>query len=207
MPPRRKPALAKKPPAPTATKAGDAPLLLPSATALETWLARHHASSEGVWLQLAKAGTKGLHYAEALEVALCHGWIDGQKKSFDEHHFLQRFTPRRARSLWSKINREKALALIAAGRMRPAGQAQIDAARNDGRWDQAYAGSRTAEMPADLQAVLDAQPAARTFYATLNAANRYAVLWRVQTAKKPETRARRIEQLVGMLARGEKLHA
>ncbi|MGN6527540.1 MAG: YdeI/OmpD-associated family protein [Burkholderiaceae bacterium] len=186
--------------------ADDAPLRLDDPAAFDAWLARHHASSDGAWLQLAKAGTPGLRYAQALEVALCHGWIDGQKKSLDAHHFLQRFTPRRARSLWSKINRDKALALIAAGRMRPAGLAQVEAAKADGRWDDAYDGARSAQVPPDLQAALDARPAARAFFATLDGTNRYAVLWRVQTAKKPETRARRIEQLVGMLARGERIH-
>ncbi|HEX7690641.1 MAG TPA: YdeI/OmpD-associated family protein [Burkholderiaceae bacterium] len=186
--------------------ADDAPLRLAGPAAFDAWLARHHASSDGTWLQLAKAGTPGLRYAEALEVALCHGWIDGQKKSLDAQHFLQRFTPRRARSLWSKINRDKALALIAAGRMRPAGLAQVEAAKADGRWDDAYDGARSAQVPPDLQAALDARPAARAFFATLDGTNRYAVLWRVQTAKKPETRARRIEQLVGMLARGERIH-
>ncbi len=177
--------------------------------AFETWLRKHHASSDGAWLLLAKVGADHptVTYAQAVEVALCWGWIDGQKKSFDDQHWLQRFTPRRARSLWSKINCGKADALVEAGRMQPAGLAEIDRAKADGRWDEAYDGARTSTMPDDLQAALDAEPAAKAFHATLNASNRYAVLWRVQTAKKPETRARRIATLVAMLARGEKIHA
>jgi uncharacterized protein YdeI (YjbR/CyaY-like superfamily) len=203
MPTRR---AASAPPTLDAAPTLDAPLRLDGPADFDAWLTRHHASSDGAWLQLAKAGTPGLRYAEALDVALCHGWIDGQKKSLDAHHFLQRFTPRRARSLWSRINRDKALALIAAGRMRPAGQAQVDAAKADGRWDEAYAGARSATVPPELQAALDAQPAARAFFQALDGTNRYAVLWRVQTARTPGTRARRIEQLVAMLARGEKIH-
>ena len=128
------------------------------------------------------------------------------EEGLDEQHFLQRFTPRRARSVWSKVNVEKVAALIAAGRMQAPGLAQVDAAKADGRWARAYDGARTSVVPDDLQAALDAQPQARAFFATLNASNRYAVLWRVQTAVKPETRARRIEQLVDMLARGEAIH-
>lgn len=147
-----------------------------------------------------------MSYPEALDVALCYGWIDGQKKALDELHWLQRFTPRRARSLWSKANREKAEALIRSGRMQPAGMAEIARAQGDGRWDAAYEGARTAVVPPDLQAALDARPKARSFFAQLDAANRYAVLWRVRTARRAETRARRIEGLVEMLARGEKIH-
>jgi uncharacterized protein YdeI (YjbR/CyaY-like superfamily) len=141
-----------------------------------------------------------------VEVALCYGWIDGQKKARDASCWLQRFTPRRPRSIWSKLNRGKAEALIAAGRMQASGQAELDRARQDGRWDAAYDSARTAVVPADLQLALDAQPEARAFFATLDGTNRYAVLWRVQTAKMPQTRARRIETLVAMLARGEKIH-
>lgn len=142
-----------------------------------------------------------------MEIALCWGWIDGQKKGLDDQHFLQRFTPRRARSLWSKINVDKAAALIEAGRMQAPGHAQIEAAKADGRWAQAYDGARTSAVPEDLQAALDAEPKAQAFFATIDAANRYAVLWRIQTAAKAETRARRITQLVQMLARGETIHA
>jgi len=169
---------------------------------------RHHASSDGVRLLLAKSGAdqRTVTYAQAIEVALCYGWVDGQKQALDDQHWLQRFTPRRARSMWSKINCAKALALIEAGRMQPAGQAQIDRAKEDGRWDAAYDGARTSTVPDDLHAALLASPKARDFFAALDAANRYAVLWRVQTAKKPETRAQRIAKFVAMLARGEKIH-
>jgi uncharacterized protein YdeI (YjbR/CyaY-like superfamily) len=152
------------------------------------------------------ADEPGVAYPEAVEIALCWGWIDGQKKGLDDQHLLQRFTPRRARSIWSKINVAKVATLFEAGRMQPPGQAQIDAAQADGRWEQAYDGARTATMPHDLQAALDANAAAKAFYATLNATNRYAVTWRAQTAVKPETRARRIAQLVDTLARGETTH-
>ena len=169
---------------------------------------QHHATSDSVWLLLAKAGAdeRTVTYAEAVEVALCYGWVDGQKKALDGQHWLQRFTPRRKRSLWSKINCTKAQALIEAGRMKPAGQAEIDGAKEEGRWAQAYDGARTSTVPDDLQTALDAAPKAKKFFGTLDAANRYAVLWRVQTAQKPETRAKRIATLVAMLARGEKIH-
>ncbi len=188
---------------------GEAPTLFKSAKAFDARLRRQHATSDGLWLQLAKKGAAeaGIGYAEAVEVALCWGWIDGQKKGLDGQHFLQRFTPRRARSIWSKINVDKATALIKAGRMQPPGQAQVDAARANGRWAAAYDGARSSVVPADLQAALDANPAAAAFFAAVNAANRYAVLWRVQTALKPETRAKRITQLVEMLASGETIHA
>jgi uncharacterized protein YdeI (YjbR/CyaY-like superfamily) len=180
-----------------------------SARTFATWLRKNHSASEGVWLELAKAGAPEatVSYAEAVEIALCYGWIDGQKKAQDATYWLQRFTPRRPRSLWSKVNRAKAEALIAAGRMKLAGQAEIDRAKADGRWDAAYDSARTSTVPPDLQAALDAKPKAKAFFSRLDATNRYAVLWRVQTAKKPETRARRIETLVAMLARGEKIHA
>ena len=176
--------------------------------AFEIWLRKNHASSDGAWLLIAKAGADRptVTYPEAVEVALCYGWIDGQKKSIDAHHWLQRFTPRRVRSVWSKANRAKAEALIQSGRMRPSGMAEIDRARSDGRWDAAYEGARTAVVPSDLQAALDAEPGASAFFAGLDRANRYAVLWRVQTALRPETRSRRIKTLVAMLARGEKIH-
>ena len=191
-----------------AAPAAIVPVLFKSAKAFEAWLKKHHATSDGLWLQIAKKGADApsVTYPEAVEIALCWGWIDGQKKGLDDQHFLQRFTPRRARSIWSKINVDKVAALIDAGRMQPSGQAQIDAAKADGRWAQAYDGAKTSTVPDDLQAALDASPKAKAFFATINASNRYAVLWRVQTAVKPETRARRIEQLVEMLARGEVVH-
>lgn len=186
----------------------DTPTLFKSAQAFETWLKRHHATSAGLWLKIAKRGATeaSVTYLEAVAIALCWGWIDGQKKSLDEQYFLQRFTPRRARSVWSKVNVDKVEALIQEGRMQPPGLAQIEAAKADGRWARAYDGARTSVVPEDLIAALDAAPAAKAFFATLNAANRYAVLWRIQTAVKPETRARRIAQLVDMLARGETVH-
>lgn len=191
-----------------ARPAETSPVLFKNAKAFETWLKKHHASSDGLWLKIAKRGAEepSVSYAEAVEIALCWGWIDGQKKSLDAQHYLQRFTPRRARSIWSKVNVEKVAALIEAGRMQAPGHAQIEAAKADGRWAKAYDSARTATVPEDLQAALDAEPQARAFFATLNAANRYAVLWRIQTAVKPETRARRIAQLVAMLARGEAVH-
>lgn len=176
--------------------------------AFSDWLADHHASSRGVWLRLARkaSGTASVTYAEAIEVALAWGWIDGQKQRGDETSWLQKFTPRGAKSVWSKINREKALALIEAGAMRPAGLAEVERAKQDGRWDAAYDPQSRATVPDDLQAALAENAAAAAFFRTLDAKNRYAVLWRVQTAKKAETRQKRIAALVAMLARGEKVH-
>jgi uncharacterized protein YdeI (YjbR/CyaY-like superfamily) len=185
-----------------------APTLFKSVNAFEAWLKKNHATSEGLWLKIAKRGSNepSVTYPEAVEIALCWGWIDGQKKSLDDQHYLQRFTPRRARSVWSRINVNKVQALIEAGRMQAPGQAQIEAAKADGRWARAYDGARTSTVPEDLQAALEAEPAAKTFFAGINASNRYAILWRIQTAAKAETRARRIAQLVEMLARGETIH-
>lgn len=185
-----------------------APTLFKSAKAFEAWLKKNHATSDGLWLKIAKRGSNepSVTYPEAVEIALCWGWIDGQKKSLDDQHYLQRFTPRRARSVWSKINVEKVQALIDAGRMQAPGEAQVEAAKADGRWARAYDGARTSTVPEDLQAALEAEPAAKTFFASINASNRYAILWRIQTAAKAETRARRIAQLVAMLARGETIH-
>ena len=176
--------------------------------AFEAWLRKNHASSDGIWLLIAKAGAEQstVTYPQAVEIALCYGWIDGQKKGLDGQHWLQRFTPRRARSLWSKANREKAEALIASGRMQPSGMKEIVRAKGDGRWAAAYDGARSAAVPADLQAALDARPEARSFFEQLDGANRYAVLWRVQTAQRPQTRSSRIERLVEMLAKGQKIH-
>ena len=185
-----------------------APTLFKSAKAFEAWLKKNHATSEGLWLKIAKRGSNepSVTYPEAVEIALCWGWIDGQKKSLDDQHYLQRFTPRRARSVWSRINVNKVQALIEAGRMQAPGQAQIEAAKADGRWARAYDSARTSTVPEDLQAALEAEPAAKTFFASINASNRYAILWRIQTAARAETRARRIAQLVEMLARGETIH-
>jgi uncharacterized protein YdeI (YjbR/CyaY-like superfamily) len=172
------------------------------------WLAANHAASPGLWLRIAKkaADITSVSYDEAIEVALCYGWIDGQKKSYDDGSWLQKFTRRGAKSIWSKINREKVQALIERGRMQPAGQAEIERAKQDGRWDAAYDSQRVAAVPDDLQAALDGNPTARAFFATLNSRNRYAILFRIQTAKKPETRAKRIEQFVRMLAQHETLY-
>jgi uncharacterized protein YdeI (YjbR/CyaY-like superfamily) len=180
-----------------------------SADAFERWLDENHATSPGVWLRIAKkkAPLRSVTYAEAVDAALCQGWIDSQAKSLDEHSYIQRFTPRGPRSVWSKINREKVAALTEAGRMRPGGLAAVERARADGRWDQAYDSARTATVPDDLRAAFDANPAAAEFFASLDRANRYAVLWRVQTARTATTRASRIARLVDMLARGEKIHA
>ena len=174
----------------------------------ESWLEKNHAKSPGAWLRLAKKGSdiQSVSYAEALEVALCYGWIDGQKKTCDESSWLQKFTPRGDRSLWSKVNREKAEELIRTDRMKPAGQAAIERARENGRWEAAYDSPGKATVPEDFQAELDRHPKANDFFATLNKANRYAILWRIQTVKKAETRARRIQQFIEMLERHEKIH-
>lgn len=191
---------------------GDLPTDLPilpfaDAGAWEAWLAAN-AASKGLWLKIAKkdSGIATVTYAGALDVALCHGWIDGQKRSFDGDYFLQRFTPRRPKGLWSKINIGHAERLIAEGRMRAGGQREIDAAKADGRWDAAYDGARNMEVPPELAAALAKNKKARTFFETLDKTNRYSVCWRVQTAKNPETKAKRVETLVAMLARGEKIH-
>jgi len=183
-------------------------LLFADAAELEAWLGDRHADSDGIWLKIAKKGAPepSVTYAEAVDLGLCFGWIDGQRRALDETHFLQRFTPRRPRGRWSKINREKAEALIAAGRVRPAGLAEIEAARADGRWEAAYEGQRTAKVPDDLQRELDANPAAARFFAELDSQNRYAILYRLGDAKKPETRERRLRKFVAMLERGEKIH-
>jgi uncharacterized protein YdeI (YjbR/CyaY-like superfamily) len=183
-------------------------ILFDDQAAWAAWLDEHHADSPGVWLRLAKKGAPyaSVSYAEALDEALCYGWIDSQKKTFDQHSFLQKFGPRGARSIWSKVNREKIRALTEAGRMKPAGIQAVESAKADGRWDAAYDPASTATVPDDLQAALDANPKAKEFFATLNGANRYAVLFRVQTARKPETRAKRIATLVEMLERNEKIH-
>jgi uncharacterized protein YdeI (YjbR/CyaY-like superfamily) len=183
-------------------------LLFASPLDFEAWLEENHASSAGLWLKIAKkgSGVESVSYAQALELALCFGWIDSQKRGFDAQHFLQRFTPRRPRGKWSLINREKAEALLAAGTMRPAGLAEVEAAKADGRWQAAYAGQRAAEVPEDLQRELDRNDSARAFFATLDSANRYAILYRLQEAKKPETRERRLRKFIAMLERGEKIH-
>jgi uncharacterized protein YdeI (YjbR/CyaY-like superfamily) len=172
------------------------------------WLQINHGTSPGLWIQLAKKGSAGrsLSYAEAVEVALCYGWIDGQSKGNNATSWLQKFTPRRKRSIWSKINRERAERLISEGRMQPAGLAEVGRARQDGRWEAAYDSPRVATVPADFQTALKNRPQASAFFGTLNSQNRFAILFRLQTAKKSGTRARRIEQFIRMLENHEKLY-
>jgi uncharacterized protein YdeI (YjbR/CyaY-like superfamily) len=191
---------APRPPLPT--------LAFETAATWDRWLEREHATSRGLWLKLAKKGTglPSVDYAGALDVALTWGWIDGQKAALDEVHWLQKFTPRGPKSLWSKVNREHIARLELAGRMKPAGQAAVAAAQADGRWAQAYDSPARATVPEDLARALERSRKAAQAWAGLDAANRYAVLHRVLTAKKAETRARRIETLVAMLARGETIH-
>jgi uncharacterized protein YdeI (YjbR/CyaY-like superfamily) len=183
-------------------------LPFPTSRAWAAWLTRNHATAAGVWIEFAKkaSGIRSIYYPEALEIALCFGWIDGQSKRVDDAWFVQRFTPRGSRSLWSKINCDKATALIAAGKMKPAGLAEVERARKDGRWAQAYDSPSRASVPDDLAAAMAGNARASAFFATLDATNRYAILHRVQTAKKPETRARRIADFVKMLSRREKLY-
>ena len=178
------------------------------AAAWNAWLAENHATSTGLWLKLRKKakGASALTYAEAVDEALVYGWIDGQKRAFDDAAWLQRFSPRGARSIWSKINRDKADALIASGRMMPAGLAQVERARGDGRLDAAYDGAKNMSVPEDLEAALAKNARAKAFFATLDSANRYAVLFRIHNVKRAETRARKIETFVAMLAKHEKIH-
>ena len=187
----------------------DPTVIVSDATAFRDWLDVNKDTSDGVWLVLAKKNTTdptSLTYAQALEEALCQGWIDGQKQSRDATTFMQRFTPRRRTSRWSKRNVDLAEGLIADGRMLPSGLAEIERAKADGRWAAAYSGSAAATVPADLAAALAVNRAAAKTFASLNGANRYAVLYRIEAAKRAETRARRIDQLVAMLARGETIH-
>jgi len=174
----------------------------------EAWLDAEHASAEGVWIKFAKkgSGVETVVYAEALDVALCYGWIDSQVRSYDERFYLQKFTPRRSRSRWSRINREKIEELTKQGRMKPAGLEQVELAKADGRWKAAYASPSNAQVPDDLQEALDASPKAAEFFATLNSSNRYAIIFQLEDAKKPETRTRRLDKFVAMLERGEKLY-
>ena len=179
-----------------------------SREAWEDWLRGQHATSKGVWLKIAKKDVTvgSVSYPEALEVAICYGWIDGQKAAYDEAFWLQRFTPRKPTSKWSKINRDKAAELMAKGVMQPAGLREVERAQADGRWEAAYAGQRTAAVPDDLQRELDRHAAARALFASLDSRNRYAILYRIQDAKQPETRRRRIETFVAMLNEGRTLY-
>jgi uncharacterized protein YdeI (YjbR/CyaY-like superfamily) len=178
------------------------------AAAFRSWLDANHATHSGIRMKIAKKGTgvSTVSYDEALDVALAYGWIDGQKGSFDDVYFTQVFTQRRARSMWSKRNVDKVAVLIEEGSMHPAGLAQVDAAKADGRWDRAYEGSAGHTPPPEFLEALEANPAAKEFYATLSSANRYAIYFRIQNAKRAETRARNVEKFVEMLARGETLH-
>ena len=179
-----------------------------STDAWDAWLAAHHADSPGLWLKIAKKGAAGatISYSDALDVALCHGWIDGQKGRYDDDYWLQRFTPRKPASKWSKINTERVAALTASGRMRPAGLREVERAQADGRWEQAYESQSRIAVPEDLARALAANERAREFFATLDSANRYAILYRISAAKKPETRAKRIDTYVAMLSEHKKIH-
>jgi uncharacterized protein YdeI (YjbR/CyaY-like superfamily) len=192
----------------TEERAGLPIIAFPDASALERWLEAQPANAKGLWLKLAKTGSghSSVTKIEAIDAALCHGWIDGQLDKYDDEHWLVRFTPRKARSKWSQINRTRATELIEAGRMHPGGLAQVEAAKSDGRWNAAYAPASTAEVPADLQAALDRSPEAAAFFETLSGANRYAILYRIGAVKKPETRARKIAGFVAMLERHETVH-
>jgi len=188
---------------------GEPPVVaFPSREAWSAWLAENHGQAAGVWLRLERkgAGPAPLTHPEALEAAIAHGWIDGTRKRLDERHYLQRFTPRRARSKWPRINRDKAMELIERGEMTAAGLAEVERARADGRWDAAYAGQRTMEVPGDFEAELERNPAAAELFAALDSRNRYAILYRISDAKKPETRSRRIAKFVAMLNEGNTIY-
>jgi len=184
------------------------PLLFEDQEAWFSWLRKNHAASAGVWLRIARKGAKvgSVSYLQAVDAALCFGWIDSQKKSDDRNYWLQRFTPRSGKSMWSKINREKAIRLIELGQMSAAGLREVERAKRDGRWHGAYDSPSGATIPADFQAVLRKTPRAKAFFATLDGRNRYAVLFRIQTARKAETRAKRIKQFAEMLSRRDKIH-
>ncbi len=184
--------------------------ILPFATrrAWAAWLGKHHASAPGVQLKLSKKGSgiASVTYEEAVEEALCYGWIDGRKDAFDSSWWLQKFTPRGAKSIWSRRNREKAVALIESGKMKPSGLAEVERAKRDGRWEAAYESQKEAVVPADLLSEIERRPKARDFFASLDSANRYAILFRLHTAKTPETREKRLLAFVQMLEKGEKIH-
>jgi len=190
-------------------KSSDLPILpFASKKKWTDWLAKQHDKSPGVWLKIAKrdSGIPSVTYDEAVESALCYGWIDGQKKGFDDKYWLQKFTPRGSKSIWSKINTEKVERLIESGEMKPAGLKSIEAAKNDGRWDAAYASQKNISIPDDFHSALDKNKKAKAFFETLKSAERYSFLFRIQTAKKAETRAKRIQQFIEMLERNEKFH-
>jgi uncharacterized protein YdeI (YjbR/CyaY-like superfamily) len=174
----------------------------------EEWLKEHHAETKGIWLKIAKkqASTPSVSYAEALDSALCYGWIDGQKAAFDDKYWLQKFTPRTAKSIWSKVNCNKAESLIAERRMQPAGLRQVELAKSDGRWERAYESQSKITIPDDFQNALDNNPKAKDFFNTLNSVNRYAFLFRIHSAKKPETRSAKILKFVEMLNQQQKFY-
>jgi uncharacterized protein YdeI (YjbR/CyaY-like superfamily) len=178
------------------------------AKAFETWLRRNYDKSPGIWMRIAKkdSGIESVNYSDALDVSLCYGWIDGQKQKGDDDTWLQKFTPRAKRSIWSQLNRQRVARLIESKRMKAPGLAEVERAKADGRWERAYESPKDATMHPDLEAALNRNPKAQAFFATVNKANRYAILWRVQTAKRPETRAKRIAEYVDMLARGKTIH-
>jgi len=183
-------------------------LAFKSATHFRRWLAEHHGSADGIWLRMFKknSGKATVTYAEALDQALCFGWIDGQKKAYDKLSFIQRFTPRRAKSSWSKLNTQHVARLTKAGLMRRAGRAAVEAAKADGRWQAAYDSHRNAAPPEDFLRALNRDRKAKSFFESLSKGNVYAIVYRLQTAKKPETRARRLQTILGMMSRGEKFH-
>ena len=183
-------------------------LLFKSQQDWHDWLKENHSRHQGIWLKHAKksSGKQSVSYGEALEEALCYGWIDSQKQAYDNDYYLQKFTPRGPKSIWSKINVMKVEALTKMGKIQPAGLAVIESAKQDGRWNAAYDSPGASKVPKDFQAALDENPKAKHFFETLNKTNVYAFCWRVQTAKKPETRKARIERFIEMLNRGEKLH-
>jgi uncharacterized protein YdeI (YjbR/CyaY-like superfamily) len=194
---------------PVSEQRGGLPVLdFLNAESFEDWLSQQPADAAGAWIKLAKksAGAPGLTKPEAIDAALCHGWIDGQLDKYDDKYWLVRFTPRRARSKWSEVNKTRAIELVAEGRMRISGLSQIDAAKADGSWAAAYAPASSAKVPRDLHEALNANPKAAKFFATLKGANRYAILYRLGSVKRPETRARKIAEYVGMLERGETIH-
>ncbi len=174
----------------------------------EAWLTEHHTDIGGIWLKIAKkeTGVSSINYSEALESAICYGWIDGQKASFDDRYWLQKFTPRRPKSIWSKVNCDKATALIAEGRMQPTGLRQVELAKADGRWGSAYESQSKITIPPDFQSELDKNQQAKDFFSTLDSRNRYAILFRIQTAKKPETRSARIQKFIEMLAKNQRIY-
>jgi uncharacterized protein YdeI (YjbR/CyaY-like superfamily) len=193
------------------TKGGssdESPRLFATQKEWAAWLEKSHRKADGLWLRLAKKGStlRSVTYQEALEIALCYGWIDGQKRGENDEAWLQRFLPRSARSIWSKINREKATALIASGRMKDAGFEAVEAAKKDGRWSAAYDSPKGAKIPPDFQTALNASPRANEFFLSLDGANRYALLFRIQTVKKAETRTRKIRHFIEMLKTGERIH-